>query len=386
MPVPFAIHARCMRHAAQAHRTARTIAMRAAAGLWLLLAIALPAAAADAPAANTTDDSDGAIRLPAFTVPYSSYASPESLRRFRGVLDEGRRAPGMDAGIEAPRRFYDAINRDRVERMRKLYPVRVRHAEIAGVPVDIVEPQAGVPEGNRGRVLVNLHGGAFLWGAGAGGLVESIPVAALAKMRVVSVDYRQGPEHVFPAATEDVVAVYRALLKDHPAANIGLYGCSAGGMLAGQVVARLARDGTAVPGALGTFCGSIAPLGGDSSYLGPPLSGDPIAKDGAGEAPASIVERLPYFRGARADDPLVVPANDPALLAKFPPTLLITATRDFTMSSVLQSQRLLTEAGVDAELHVWDGLWHSFFSDPELPESKEAYAVMARFFDRRLGK
>ena len=53
---------------------------------------------------------------------------------------------------------------------------------------------------------------------------------------MIGVDYRQGPEHVFPAATDDVVAVYKELLKTYPAANIGIYGCSAGGMLTGEVV------------------------------------------------------------------------------------------------------------------------------------------------------
>ena len=55
------------------------------------------------------------------------------------------------------------------------------------------------------------------------------------------------------------------------------------------------------------------------------------------------------------------------------------------MNSVLHSQALLTAAGVDTELHVWDGMWHSFYSDPELPGPREAYAVMVRFFDHRLG-
>jgi len=45
----------------------------------------------------------------------------------------------------------------------------------------------------------------------------------------------------------------------------------------------------------------------------------------------------------------------------------------------------LTDAGVRTELHIWEGVWHSFFSDPELPESKAMYAVVARFFDRELG-
>jgi acetyl esterase/lipase len=71
-------------------------------------------------------------------------------------------------------------------------------------------------------------------------------------------------------------------------------------------------------------------------------------------------------------------------LAKFPPTLLISGTRDMALSAVLRSDDLLTRAGAVAELHVWEGMWHSFFSDPELPESKAAYAVIAEFFDRRL--
>ena len=324
---------------------------------------------------------DGSMALPALTVPYSMYASPESLMRFRQVLVESKQSPGLDGGIEAARSFYDKINADRVERMKKLYPVKLSTQTIAGVGADVVEPASGVAPGNRRRVLINLHGGGFLWGAHSGALVEAIPVAAVGRIKVIGVDYRQGPEHVFPAASDDVVAVYRELLKTYPAANIGIYGCSAGGILAAEVVARLISDGVELPGAIGTFCGSIAPFGGDSSYDSPALSGDPV-----GGGPISITERLPYFKGADASDPLVLPANSPDMLKQFPPTLLITGSRDFAMSSVLQSQRLLTKAGVEADLHVWDGMWHSFFSDPELPESQEAYAVVARFFDKHLGK
>jgi acetyl esterase/lipase len=305
---------------------------------------------------------DGSMALPPMTVPYSMFASPDSLRRVREVLAEGRRSPGLDGGIDAARAFYDRINADRAARMRKLYPVALSTRRIAGVDTDVAVPADGVAPANRGRVLLNLHGGGFLWGAHSGALVEMIPLAALGRIEVIGIDYRQGPEHVFPAATDDVVAVYRDLLQTHAAANIGIYGCSAGGLLTGEVVARLVRDGLPVPGAIGTFCGSIAAFGGDSSYIAPALSGDPV-----GSGPVGI-ERLPYFKGASASDPLVLPANDPAMLRHFPPTLLVTGTRDFAMSSVLQSQRLLANAGVEADLHVWDGMWHTFFSDPELPE------------------
>jgi acetyl esterase/lipase len=55
------------------------------------------------------------------------------------------------------------------------------------------------------------------------------------------------------------------------------------------------------------------------------------------------------------------------------------------MSSEVRSQALLQAAGVEAELHVWEGMWHSFFSDPELPESRQAYRTIVRFFERHLG-
>jgi acetyl esterase/lipase len=83
---------------------------------------------------------------------------------------------------------------------------------------------------------------------------------------------------------------------------------------------------------------------------------------------------------------LAVPAASPALLAKFPPTLFITATRAMEMSSAVHSHTQLLKAGVDAEIVIWDGLDHGFFGNPDLPESREAYDVIVKFFDKRLGK
>ena len=339
-------------------------------------AAAASSTAAPPPAAAA----DGAIAFPAATIPFSAYASPEALNRFRQILVEGKQAPDFSKGVEPARKFNDAINANRVERMKKLYRVKLSSPVIGGVATDVVEPADGLARDNKYRVLINLHGGGFLWGAHSGALVEAIPVAAVGRIKVISIDYRQGPEHTFPAASDDVEAVYKELLKTYPAANIGIYGCSAGGILTGEVVARLIHDGIKVPGAIGMFCSGIVAPAGDSSYVSPVLSGDAI-----GSGPVSI-HRLPYFAGASETDPLVLPANDPAMLKKFPPTLLISGTRDFAMSSLLQSQRLLTRAGVEVDLHLWDGMWHSFFSDPELPESKQAYAVMAAFFDKHLGK
>jgi acetyl esterase/lipase len=345
---------------------------RAHAVVFAAVLFAGAAAAAEAPPAIAP----GSVPVPAFTAPFSVYASPPA--RDHAIAEIARHENPGDT-IEARRAYYDRLNRERVTRMRKQFTVHLGTQTIGGVLVDVVEPAAGAAPRNKARVLISLHGGAFLWGARSGALVEAIPVAATMGIKVVAPDYRQGPEHEFPAASEDVEAVYRALLKDYKPQNIGIYGCSAGGYLTAQAVARFIKLGLPLPGAVGTFCGALLPPDGDSYYVAPALSGQtpPTRPPQAAD--------YPYLRDADLHDPLVFPGFDADYVKRFPPTLLLSGTRDFTMSSVLASHARLDAAGVDAELHVWDGMWHAFFVDPELPESQQAYAVIARFFDRHLG-
>ncbi len=344
----------------------------------LTLATALLCGSLHAQGTAPTVAADGSIHTGGMTLPYSSAASPEARAFFPKMLAAGAKAPPITAPIEQSRAFYDHMNTDRAQRMMAIYPVKTHRETIAGVVTDVVEPAQGITPNNRERVLINLHGGAFLWGAHSGGLVESIPIASLGRIKVISVDYRQGPEHTFPAASEDVEAVYRALLKQYKPGAIGIYGCSAGGVLTGEAVARLIDRKLPVPGAIGTFCGSLVDMAGDSAYVAPLLNGAPVP-----DHPLQLGD-LPYFKGASAADPLVFPGLSPTLLAKFPPTLLITGTRDMAMSSVIRSQTLLSQAGVATELHVWEGMWHSFFSDPDMPESRAAYETIVRFFDHHL--
>jgi len=346
----------------------------------LALGLTLPLGALAQQAEVPTVSADGGVHAGAISVPYSAFASPEARAFFPKMLAAGGKAPPLTGPIEQSRAFYDRMNSDRAARMEKLYAVKTHKETLGGVGADVVEPADGIAPQNRDRVLINLHGGAFLWGAHSGALVEAIPIASVGHIKVVSVDYRQGPEHVFPAASEDVEAVYRALLKQYKPGNIGIYGCSAGGVLTGEAVARLIDRKLPVPGAIGTFCGSLVNMEGDSVYVAPLLNGQPVP-----DHPLRLND-LPYFKGASVTDPMVFPGQSPALLAKFPPTLLITGTRDMAMGSVIQSQTLLSRAGVETELHVWDGMWHSFFSDPEIPESRDAYRVIVTFFDRHLGK
>jgi len=331
--------------------------------------------------ARPTVDTAGTITIVGGKIPFSAAASKEALERFQQILLEDKAAPGI-ADPLASRKFYDKINTNRAERMKKLYAVKIAHSEFDGVPVDVVT--AVDAKSDDGRVLINLHGGAMLWGAGSGGLVEAIPVASVSKIKVVTVDYREGPENQFPAAQEDVEKVYKALLRDRKPENIGIYGCSAGGGLTASSMVWFSDHKVPLPAAIGVFCAAIGPDDGDSKSFSPLLMGQvlPSAK------PLAPQWRNPYSNQAEMDyyKRFDAPGAFAAAIAKFPPTLLISGTRDFQLSGTLRANELLGDAGVATELHVWEGMWHSFFSDPELPESKAAYAVMARFFERQLGR
>jgi len=171
-------------------------------------------------------------------------------------------------------------------------------------------------------------------------------------------------------------------LRRYPAKNIGIYGCSAGGLLTAEVVALLQTRGLPAPGAIGIFCASAGGwAGGDSTYF---TAGFSVVGAKA-DSPHFAVSDAAYFSAADMRDPLVAPITSPRMLAKYPPTLIITGTRDVAMSSAIFTHSQLVKLGVDAELHVWDGLGHGFLLDPNLPESREAYAVIVSFFDRHLG-
>jgi acetyl esterase/lipase len=139
-------------------------------------------------------------------------------------------------------------------RQRELFPVDREDATIGGVHAYVCTPKSGIAPENRDRVLSDLHGGGFRDGWPACAELEQMPIAALGRIKVMSLDYRQGPRQRHPAASEDVAAAYRELLKTYRPENIGIYGCSARGLLAAISVAWLQREGLPPNGAVGVLC------------------------------------------------------------------------------------------------------------------------------------
>ena len=356
----------------------RTLAFAVVAILssWTL-AEPLPAAAQDRPQSQPQKvvvEADGTVQVPARSVPLSSFLSSEAKAYVTEHLKQMQDPEIVKQDQGVPRFMKSMLERDGV-----LFAVDKKDERIGGVHVYEYVPRGGVGGRNKNRVLINLHGGGFLGCWPGCAELESIPISALMQIKVITVDYREGPDYKFPVASEDVASVYRELLKTFNPKSIGIYGCSAGGMLTAMSLAWFQSHGLPAPGAAGIYCASAGGFGGDASYIAFPFG---EARMPSPRAPST--SQLSYFSTADPKDPLVSPADSPEILAKFPPTLVITATRDFALSGAIRTDVELTKAGVDSELHVWEGLFHGFFYNADVPESRDAFNVMIKFFDSHL--
>jgi len=346
--------------------------------------------ASSSQAAKPPVDEDGTVHVPAYTLPESSLLGAktrEVLREQRMQENKETRAPetcqawdGADATQIPIIRKCEAqtyYQSSAYKHLRELYHVVMTPKEIGGVYTEVFEPSDGIAPKNQNRVLINLHGGGFQRNARTASHVESVPIASVGKIKIVSVDYRQAPEYTFPAASEDVAAVYRELLKRYKPQNIGIFGCSAGAMLTAEAIAWFQRVNLPTPGASGMFSGGASYyMEGDSAIVfGTSLLG----------LPSESALDNPYFKAANIEDPLVSPAVSKEVMRKFPPSLLIAGIRDGAMSSVVHTHTLLVSQGVEAELHIWEGLGHCFFGNPDLPDSREVYTVIVKFFETHLG-
>ena len=146
-------------------------------------------------------ESDGTVKVPAQTVPMSSFLSPEAKAYVTQHLKDMQDPEILKQDAGVPRFMKGYLARD-----YELFAVEKKDQKVGGVHAYIYMPKSGVSTKNKDRVLINLHGGGFsgCWPGCAE--LESIPVAALGQIEVVSVDYREGPDNKFPAASEDVAA------------------------------------------------------------------------------------------------------------------------------------------------------------------------------------
>ncbi len=246
---------------------------------------------------------------------------------------------------------------------------------VNGVNTYMLTPKEIAPE-NKNRLLVHVHGGCYVMGGG--GTAEGIYMAGFGKIRVLSVDYRRPPAAFYPAALDDVVNAWKGAAQTTNPKNMGMIGLSAGGGLVLSAIHRLKAEKAPLPAAIapGTPMSDLTGVG-DSLHTNHMVDNVLV---GVGRCDAMAEY---YANGHDLKDPMLSPIYGD--MHGFPPTVLMTGTRDLLLSSTVRVHRKLRQAGVVAELHVFEGQAHAQYNR-DTPEGKEAYEEIAKFFDRYLGK
>lgn len=341
----------------------------------LLYDLAFGAPAGEEPAAPPVPP--GMRLAPPRAIPVPATVSPEMQQAIAAPV-EWTTVSRTDGEWQERRREADAKALAEARAAARSLGVTVAPTTIGGVNAHLVTPSLVAPE-NAGRLLVHLHGGAYVYGGGEAGTCEAIIAAHFGRAPVLSVDYRMPPEHPFPAAVDDAVAVWSEVLKTHDPARVALFGTSAGGGLTMASVLRLKELWLPLPGVLflGTPWTDLSKTG-DTYFINEGIDNVLPTYDGPLEAAA-----MSYAAGHPLTDPLISPVYGD--LSGFPPTVLISGTRDLLLSCTIRAHRRLREAGVEAELHVYEGQSHAQYGKAfPAPESLDAIGEVARFFDRHL--
>jgi len=246
--------------------------------------------------------------------------------------------------------------------------------DAGGVPAALVVTRAS----RRDRHILYLHGGGFVTGSSSLYRHLTWRLAAAARARLLSVDYRLAPEHPFPAALEDAVAAYRWLLADGAdSERVAVMGDSAGGNLAFAMLLKLRDEGLPLPAAAVGLSPWL-----DLALTGPSLELNAEADSmlNADKAP-KLVEY--YLAGADPRTPYASPLyGDPAGL---PPTLLQVGSDEILRDDAVRMAEKLRAAGCHVELEIWPRMphvWHLFA--PMMPEARQAIERIGTFLQSRL--
>lgn len=256
--------------------------------------------------------------------------------------------------------------RRQLEEMLRVAPLApdVQHEAIAlnGVPAEWV----WTPGCRSNQALIYLHGGAYTRGSCESHRLVASHLARASGARVLVIEYRLAPEHPFPAALEDTLTAYRTLLASGLNANqIVISGDSAGGGLAAATLMSLRDQGDPLPKAA-VLLSPWTDLVGSGESVTTKAEADPWLTQDSLQLLANM-----YLGEVDPRHPLVSPVYGD--LRGLPPVLVHVGSDEILLDDSTRLVTRLKEAGVDATLKIWGGMWHVFplWADV-VPESKES--------------
>ncbi len=354
----------------------------------LLSALVLIAASLDA---ISQDTSQSALKIPERDIPIPGTVSSQTQQAMAQSLPDPE---GLPKTTEEWRQYFlnpqwekvlggdhSAQVAQALSELRQRYDVKVEPRTIAGVNCFIVTPNL-IPRANRRRLLVHVHGGGYMSRGGELGTEEAIRVGGSAHMKVVSIDFRLAPQFPYPAAMDDAMAVWSALVKTTKPTSMAIFGSSSGGGMTLAMIQRAKEQGLPLPGAIavGTPWSDLTKTG-DTYFTNAYLDRVLRTYEGPVEAQALL-----YANGHDLKDPHLSPVY--GRFDGFPAAILASGTRDLYLSNTVRVYQKLLEAGVESQLLVFEGLSHgdsfAFSPDDRAPETRLALKEIARFFDRHL--
>lgn len=276
-------------------------------------------------------------------------ASQDDKAAARRILEDASYAAAYEGPqtVQAMRAGTDALTAHAA--VRKAHAqVRVQAEVIGGVPCETL----AAPGADARRVLLYLHGGAFIRGNLGLGRANAALLAHASGLRVVAVGYRQAPEHPYPAAPDDVRAVYAALLDSGlPPAAVAVVGESSGGCLALGLMADLCERALPLPAALA----ALSPMA-DLDLRGASWlynAGKDVAAREMGRKAIDL-----YIDPARRQEPVASPVNFD--FRRCSPLFVGIGSHETMLSDAEYLARNADVAGVEVSLHVYEGMPHGF--------------------------
>jgi monoterpene epsilon-lactone hydrolase len=293
------------------------------------------------------------------TVSTRARAIRRAVERYSGI-------EGLD--LEQRRRAFERA--DRMPRPRRLdYD---DSAVVGGVGAIVATPTATPAATPAERHVLYLHGGGYVLGSPMSHIALAARLAKRAAASITVIDYRLAPEHPYPAAIDDCLAAYRALLSQHDPASLVVAGDSAGGnaVLATMIAARDAGD------PLPSCAYLLSPwtdLSSSGATIGTNADIDPMLR------PAFVAEAaLMYASGRQLDDAGLSPLF--ADLTGLPPMLIQTGLDEILLDDSRRLAQRASDAGVDVTLDLAAGMWHVYQAFAGMmPEADEALVRAAVF-------
>lgn len=285
-------------------------------------------------------------------------------------LREVYRRWGRDASNAQMRRDWDDLF------WSEVMPATVEQLTASGVNVAWIS----APEVESSKVVIYFHGGGFRLGSLRSHRDLMARISAVSGCRVLAVEYRLAPEHCYPAAHDDALAVYDWVLgQGLDARDIALVGDSAGGGLALSTAVALRDAARPMPAAIATMSAWTDLSASRASYE-THAALDPIHQQ------SMIVAVARNYLGPDIDprDSRVSPLF--ADLAGLPPLLMQVGGRETVLDDTRDFARKVEQSGCAVTLEVWDDMIHVFqqFAD-DLVEARKALASLGAFLRRALG-